>query len=38
METETGSLLIAAHNNAIRTKSVKVKIDKVEQNSKGYLW
>ena len=31
---ETESLLIAAHNNAIRTNHIKARIDKTQQNSK----
>ena len=31
---ETESLLIAAQNNAVRTNHIKVRIDKMQQNSK----
>ena len=34
---ETESLLIAAQNNAIRTNHIKVRIDKMQQNSKCRL-
>ena len=34
---ETKSLLIAAHNNAIRTNQIKGRIDKMQQNSKCRL-
>ena len=34
---ETESLLIAAQNNAIRTKHIKARIDKTQQNSKCRL-
>ena len=34
---ETESLLIAAQNNAIRTKQIKERIDKMPQNSKCRL-
>ena len=32
--TSTESILIAAQNNAIRTKYINAKIDKTQQNSK----
>ena len=35
---ETESLLIAAQNNAIRTKHIKARIDKTKKNSKCRLW
>ena len=34
---ETESLLIAAHDNAVRTNHVKARIDKTQQNSKCRL-
>ena len=34
---ETESLLIAAHNNAVRTNRIKARIDKTQQNSKCRL-
>ena len=35
---ETESLLIAAQNNVIRTNHIKVRIDKMQQNSKCRLY
>ena len=37
LKRETGSLLIAAQNNAIRTNHNKARIDKTQQNSKCWL-
>ncbi len=37
LKRETESLLIAAQNNAIRTKHIKARIDKTQQNSKCRL-
>ena len=37
LKRETGSLLIAAQDNAIRTNHIKARIDKTQQNSKGRL-
>ena len=37
LKIETESILIAAQNNAIRTKHIKVRIDKTQQNSKCRL-
>ena len=34
----TESILIAAHNNAIRINHIKARIDKTQQNSKCRLW
>ena len=38
LKRETKSFLIAVQNNGIRTKYVKVKIDKLQQNSKCSLY
>ena len=38
LKGETESLLIAAQNNAVRTKHIKVRIDKTLQNSKCLLY
>ena len=38
LKRETGSLLIAAQNNAIRTNHLKTRIDKMQQNSKCRLY
>ena len=37
LKRETESLLIAAHDNAIRTNHIKARIDKTQQNSKCRL-
>ena len=37
LERETESLIIAAHDNAIRTNHIKARIDKTQQNSKCRL-
>ena len=37
LRRETGSLLIAAHSNAIKTNYIKARIDKTQQNSKCSL-
>ena len=37
LKRKTETLLIAARNDAIRTHSVKAKIDKMQQNSKRTL-
>ena len=37
LKKETESLLIAAQNNAIRTKHIKARIDKTQQNSRCRL-
>ena len=37
LKRETGSLLIAAQDNAIRTNHIKARIDKTQQNSKCRL-
>ena len=37
LKRETESLQIAAQNNAIRTNYIKVRIDKMQQNSKYRL-
>ena len=37
LKKETESLLIAAHNNAIRTNHIKVRINKTQQNSRYKL-
>ena len=37
LKRETESLLIAVHDNAIRTNHIKARIDKTQQNSKCRL-
>ena len=37
LKRETEFLLIAAHDNAIRTNHIKARIDKTQQNSKCWL-
>ena len=37
LQRETESLLIAAHNNAIKTNHIKARIDMTQQNSKCRL-
>ena len=37
LKRETGSVLIAAQNNTIRTNHIKARIDKMQQNSKYRL-
>ena len=37
LKRETESLLIAAQNNAIKANHIKVRIDKMQQNSKRRL-
>ena len=38
LKRETGSLLIAAQDKAMRTNHIKARIDKMQQNSKCRLW
>ena len=38
LKRETESLLIAAHDNALRTNQIKARIDKIQQNSKCRLY
>ena len=38
LKIETERLLITAQNNAVRTKHIKVRIDKTQKNSRCRLW
>ena len=38
LKRETASLLVVAQDNAIRTNHIKVRIDKMQQNSKWRLF